>query len=77
MKREGVCTTAGDKKKAGQWYRKSLSMAEQTMPDAHPEIASILDDYAAWLRAQGEKEEATALAKRAEQIRARQPKDDE
>jgi hypothetical protein len=50
-------------------FQEALTLREKSLPGDHPEIAEVLDHYAALLRKTGRVDEAKAMASRAQEIR--------
>lgn len=59
--------------KAEMQYQRALALKEQMVGSHHPDVAAILSDYAALLRAAGRHREADNLVARAKAIMAAQP----
>ena len=53
-------------------YQRSLAIREKVLGAEHPDVATILDNYAELLRVTGRSDEAEEMAARAKAIRAKQ-----
>ena len=51
-------------------YKRSLSILEKALGPDHPDVATVLKDYAGFLREVGKTEEAETMEARAERIRS-------
>ncbi len=61
--------TSADADQALSCFKQALEIREARLQPNHPDIASLLEDYAAVLHKKGDEKEAATLDKRAAQIR--------
>ena len=56
-------------------FRRSLAIQEKALGPEHPNVATSLENYAAWLRGTGRTAEADNMEARARSIRERRAKE--
>jgi hypothetical protein len=64
-------STPADWEQAASYYQQALTQREAQLQPDHPEIAAVLEEYAALQHKRGEDGQAATMEKRAKQIRAK------